>query len=102
MPISSPVTARLTFLSADRPRKQTDGIILMRQSCVLSSAEDAHVVCPDWSQRVILFERQGGLWCQATGEWKRNGQSQSAAVMVTTGDQITGNDFRLWLEADPR
>ena len=101
-PTAISATARLSFRSEDRPRRQTDAVILMRQSCVLSAAADAHLVCPDWSERLILFERSGGLWCQSTGEWKRNGQLQQSPVLVQTGDQITGADFRLWLEAEPR
>lgn len=57
--------ATLEPASTHRPVDHVDGLLLGAGPCVLGAEQDCHVVCPDWTHGVVLFERDGKL------HWKR-------------------------------
>ncbi|MBX3444339.1 MAG: hypothetical protein KF774_18195 [Planctomyces sp.] len=91
-------TATLEFVSRHRPSSRCDAIILMEQVCLLGPTEDAHIRCPDWSAGVVLFRRQGTLWCKGRGGLAVNGLSVARDVPLTDGSVLAGEDLRLRVE----
>lgn len=105
------LTVRLEFESQHRPAQRLDGVLLMDQTCILGPADDSHVVCADWERRVIIFRRDGKLWCKrgpATGpavagentdqELYVNGCRVSDAAPLRDGTIVTLGDARFRIE----
>lgn len=64
LPSPLSLSVRLEFDSHHRPARRIDGVLLLDQACILGPADDCHVVCPDWPRRIIIFRRDGKLWCK--------------------------------------
>jgi hypothetical protein len=103
------LTVRLEFDSQHRPAQRIDGVLLMDQTCILGSADDSHVVCSDWDRRVIIFRRDGKLWCKrgpATGpagadtdqDLFVNGCRVADAAPLRDGTIVTLGDARFRIE----
>ena len=58
-------TARLEFISRHRTQPSVDSILLMAESCVLGPKWQNHVVCREWANDVVLYRRDGELFCRA-------------------------------------
>jgi hypothetical protein len=91
-------TARLEFASRHRTQPSCDGVILLAESCLIGPAVSSHVVCPAWSQTIILIRRENRLYCRAEGEYQIDGKPQTGQAAVERGSQITGEEFAIKLE----
>jgi hypothetical protein len=98
MPNSLSRTAVLEFVSPHRPVKRVDGVILLEQVCILGPAEDAHVRCPHWQNPLVLFQRNGELWCKGASGMTLNGEPKNGEFSLTDGAVVTGDDLRLRVE----
>lgn len=96
-PNSLSQSAVLEFVSPHRPVQRVDGVVLMDQVCILGAAEDAHVRCPHWQNPLVLFRRQGSLWCKGTG-LSLNGAAAGPEFSLSNGAVVTGEDLRLRIE----
>jgi hypothetical protein len=104
------LTVRLEFDSQHRPARRIDGVLLMDQACILGPADDCHVVCHDWERRIIVFRRDGKLWCkrgapagQTFGgddaeELYVNGCRAADAAPLRDGSIVTLGDSRFRIE----
>lgn len=103
------LSARLEFASSHRPARRIDGIVMMEQTCLIGPTADCHIVCPDWEQTVILFRRDGKLWCKAgqgaggstaTAEDRLfvNGCQVESDAAVRDGSVVTGHELRFRVE----
>jgi len=92
-------TARIEFLSDHRPRRSIDGVILMHETCILGPAADAHVPCPDWPDSVLLFRRQGQLWCRSRLRLLVGEQFVGDGRPLRSGQTVVGAGLRFRLEA---
>lgn len=105
-PSALSLTARLEFVSDHRPERRIDGVLLMDQTCLLGPGADCHVVCPEWMQRIIIFRRDGRLWCKrggspATGQDEdlyMNGCRVTAAAPLKDGTIVTLGESRFRIE----
>lgn len=91
-------TARLEFMSDHRPVHGVDGVILMQDVCLLGAAGENHVCCPGWTEAVVIFRRNGALWCRSRGELFIDGRHSPAGGELRSGSVITGCDFRFRIE----
>lgn len=89
--IPSPLSrsARLTLVSGHRPAERNDGLILMAETCLLGPTSDQHIVCPEAAAPLVLFRKEGRLWCRSPEEWKLQGRSQTAAAPLPQGALVT-------------
>lgn len=93
-------TAVIDFASDHRPSRSIDGVILMDETCLLGPTADNHVVCPDWSETVLLFRKGGGFWAKAQSQIEIDGKLVSeSGGPVKPGSYVSGNDFGFRLEA---
>lgn len=101
------LTVRLEFESQHRPAQRIDGVLLMDQTCILGPADDSHVVCHDWERRVIIFRRDGKLWCKrgpaaspshADQNLYVNGCCATDAAPLRDGTIVTLGDARFRIE----
>ncbi|MFN9374538.1 MAG: hypothetical protein ACK6D3_21845 [Planctomycetaceae bacterium] len=91
-------SARLEFVSDHRPVRRADGVVLMSGTCLLGPGSDCHVVCPDWSQTVVLVERAGQLWLKGGAGLWMNGTRQEETVPLENNAVVEGDEFRFRVE----
>ncbi len=91
-------SARLEFLSRHRLQSAADGVLLMAESCVLGPSWKNHVVCRDWRHDLVLYRRDGGMYCRSGGDIEVDGQPCRGQSAVRCGSRIDGEDFSLSLE----
>jgi len=91
-------TARLELVSGHRTQPSADGILLMAESCVMGPKWQNHVVCRDWSSDVVLYRREGELFCRAMEPIEIDDQYCEGQGKVETNSHVAGSDFSLSLE----
>lgn len=91
-------TARLDVASGHRTQPSSDGILLMADSCVLGPKWQDHVVCRDWENDVVLYRREGDLFCRAMDGLEIDGQYCEGQGRLGRDSHIAGSDFSLSLE----
>jgi hypothetical protein len=91
-------TARLEFISRHRTQPSVDGILLMAESCVLGPKWQNHVVCREWTNDVVLYRRDGELFCRAMEPIEVDGRYCEGQARIEGNSQIMGSDFSLCLE----
>lgn len=92
-------TAVVEFLSGHRPMYSVDGILLMADNCLLGPGRGNHVDCPDWSEAIVLFRRDGRFWCKSRSNLFIDGDLSRAGGPIEPGSVVSGDDFRFRLEA---
>ncbi|REJ94216.1 MAG: hypothetical protein DWQ34_09055 [Planctomycetota bacterium] len=97
-PSALSASARLEFTSGHRPARRIDGVILMDQTCLLGPEEDCHIVCPHWEQKVIVFRRDGKIYCKSNAELFVNGGPVESAAPIRDGSVISGAELRFRAE----
>lgn len=91
-------SARLEFLSDHRPAISADGVILMDDTCLLGPTAENHIHCPDWTQSLLLYRREGGLYCKARDDLFINDCQTPGGGRLPPGTVVTGNSFRFRIE----
>jgi hypothetical protein len=91
-------TARLEFVSRHRTHPSADGILLMAESCVLGPKWQNHVVCPEWTGDVVLYRRDGELFCRAMEPIEVDGKYCDGQARIGPNCHVAGTDFSLCLE----
>ncbi len=92
-------SARLEFLSVHRPGLSVDGIVLMGDTCLLGPGETNHILCHDWPDAVLLFRRDGQLWCKSRMDLFLGDRHIQDGSPIENGDIITGPELRFRFEA---
>lgn len=91
-------TARLDFVSHHRTQPPADGVLFMAESCVLGPKLQNHIVCPQWSQDVILYRQKDEIRCRAGEEFEIDGQLCEGEGKLQPGSHASGDDFSLSIE----
>ncbi|MGC1273269.1 MAG: hypothetical protein WBC44_06145, partial [Planctomycetaceae bacterium] len=58
-------TATLVVASDHRTEPRYDGVVLLAEACVFGPGVDSHIRCREWEETVLLFRRDGRLWCKS-------------------------------------
>ncbi len=98
-PTALSATGVLDFVSDHRPAQTVDGIVLIHETCLLGPGPENHVVCSDWPDSLVLFQRQGTWRCKSRMNLAVDGRFVTDAHEVKAGSVITGDDMRLRIEA---
>jgi tetratricopeptide (TPR) repeat protein len=91
-------TARLELVSRHRTQPSADAVLLMAESCVLGPKWQNHVVCRDWANDVVLYRRDGVLYCRTTGGIEVDGRFCDEQTPVQRDSHVVGSDFSMTLE----
>ena len=75
-----------------------DGLVLLEQVCLMGPGADAHVPCLDWPVTVILFRRNGQLWCRSQDPIQVDGTEHTEACALSDGAVVGGNGWRFRVE----
>jgi len=92
-------TARLDFESHHHTHPSANSIVLLADACVLGPSSKSHVVCPDWPRDVVLFSRQGQLFCRTEGALEVDGSGRLHSAAITPHSRVAGEHFSFSLEA---
>jgi hypothetical protein len=93
-------TARLELTSNTRWQPLLSAALLMGESCVLGPELNCHIVCPDWTSKIVLF-RNGTQWmCRASEQAniQIDGKPVRAPFPLVSGQRITGDEISMTLE----
>lgn len=98
--VPSPLSAsaRLTFLSGHRPAERLDGVVLLAETCLLGPSAEHHIVCPGVRTPLVLYRREGGLWCRSAEEWRLEGRSLTGAAPLAPGALVTNESLTFRIE----
>jgi len=99
MPTVMSGSARIEFLSDHRPKHAVDGIVIMDETCLLGPHADNHVRCPGWKDTVLLYRKQGEVWCKARSDIFVDGRHIPGGGPVRAGATVEGQDIRFRWEA---
>lgn len=91
-------TARLDWISSHRSQPSADAILLMAESCVLGPKWQNHIVCRDWSRDVVLYRREGALYCRAMEGIEVDGKFCQGQQRLEWNSHVAGSEFSLSLE----
>ena len=91
-------SACLEFVSQHRPHFSVDGIVLMDDTCLLGPGTDHHVKCPRWNESLVLFRRDGLIWCKSPQPLKVNDTPLVGTGPVPDGAIVTGPEIRFRIE----
>lgn len=91
-------SARLSFLSEHRPAGTVDGVVLMAQTCLLGPGPENHVRCPQWPSSLVLVRGRRGLAVKSRKELFVDGSLVTGLTPLTSGQVVSGTDFRFRLE----
>ncbi len=94
-------SARLEFVSHHRTYPKADGVLLMAESCVLGPKWQNHVVCRDWRGDVVLYRRDGDLYCRAMDSLEIDGRLCDGRGQIHQNSHVSGTDFSMSLEELP-
>ncbi len=97
IPTPLSATAIIQFVSDHRPVHSVDGVILMQDTLLLGAGGDCHVRCPQWTENVVVFLKDGDFWCKSR-DGKINGASGKAQKMKP-GKVVNVNEINFHLEA---
>jgi hypothetical protein len=92
-------TAVLEFVSEHRPTHSVDAVVLMDETCLLGPGQENHVRCPDWSETVVLFHRNGQFHCKSRADLFVDGDILQEGTPLEAGAVVSGPDLRFRLEA---
>jgi hypothetical protein len=90
------------MFTAGRTPASVDGIVLLDEVCLLGAGSDAHVPCRDWEQTVILFRRQGQLWCRSQAQIEVDGEAVTTGRPLSDGAIVGSAGWRFRVEAVPK
>lgn len=92
-------SACLEFVSHHRPHSSVDGIVLMQDSCLIGPGTDHHIQCPNWEHSIVLFLREGEIWCKSPVPLNVEGEPLVGTGRVPGGAVVTGNEIRFRIES---
>lgn len=98
LPTALSNTATLDFVSDHRPAQHADGVVLMAETCLLGPGRENHIRCPGWPDAVVLYRREGELWCRGRGELSIDGKPATGGGVVAEGTTVAGDGFRFRME----
>ncbi len=94
------LTSTLAIESGHRFADGVDGVVLFQKTCLLGTGKQKHICCGDWSEDVILFERDKQLFCKtAKGKITLDGIPHDRIVKVHDGARLEGGDWSMRVEA---
>ncbi|MBS0263004.1 MAG: hypothetical protein JSS02_13750 [Planctomycetes bacterium] len=91
-------TARIDFLSDHRPARAVDAIILMDDTCLVGPGTDKHIRCRPGQSALLLYRRDGKLWCKSREDVFVDGQHAPEGAELRSGSVVTGNELRFRIE----
>ena len=99
LPTALSASARLEFLSDHRPAHSVDGVVLMDDTCLLGPSGENHIQCLDWPGTVLLFRKDGQIWCKSRLDVFVADRHITEGVPLNSGDIVSGTDLRFRIEA---
>jgi hypothetical protein len=94
-------TARLDFVSHHRTQPLAHAVLLMADACVLGPEESSHVVCPRWTQELVIYRQGDGLACRMQGDFEIDRQPVRGRGPLSRSSHVSGEGFSLSLEELP-
>ena len=99
LPTALSQSAVLDFHSVHRPAQSVDGVVLMHETLLLGAGSGNHIHCPGWSSQVVLFLREGQLWCRSPSPLRIDNRTAGNPAPLGPDAIVSGTDFCFRVEA---
>lgn len=91
--------AALEFVSDHRPVYSVDGVVMMEETCLLGPGRDQHIICPLWTESIVLFRRDRQFWCKSRTPLAIDGQPSPDGGPIAPGAVVSsGSEVRFRIE----
>jgi len=91
-------SAVLDLPSFHQPSQSVNGVLLMTDTILLGPRSDHHICCPAWPGLIVVFRREGRLWCRSDIPFHLNDQPLLQHTELSDGAVISTDDFRFRLQ----
>ena len=91
-------TARLDFVSSHRTQPSADAVLLLADTCLLGPSLRCHVVCRAWNAAVLLYPRQGEIYCRTDKPVVIDGAVCPGGGRIGRYSRVEGDGFSFNLE----
>jgi hypothetical protein len=98
LPVPGSTTARLDLVSGHRLPTSVEGVLLMAETLVMTSSQQAHVSIAELKQPLVLFRHRDGLGIRHSGEIRINGQVSNGRTLLPANATISGEDIGFAIE----
>ena len=92
-------TAVLEFESRHRTFPWSDAVLLAGDTIVMGPQQRNHIVCPKWSEDVVLFRRLGKWYCKSKTKIQIDGVASTPDRALLGNSHIESQEFSFSIEA---
>ncbi len=93
------LSARLEFASAHRTQPYADAVVFLADTMVLGPDPRAHIVCPHWTDEVVVTRQDDQLFARASTGLMIDGVPHGRRGPLTLRSQVSGVGFAFSLDA---
>lgn len=93
-------SARITCMSPHRTVDRSDGLILVCDHVMLGQGAAMHIPCRAATDTLLLFQRQGNLWCRPLPDLLLDGQPVNHPQPLRHGSLLAGAGISFRLEVN--
>lgn len=91
--------ASLEFVSDHRPVYSVDGVVMMEETCLIGPGRDQHIICPLWSESIVLFRRDDSFFCKSRTPLAIDGKAAPDGGPIHPGAVVSsGSEIRFRIE----
>ena len=92
-------TAVLEFESRHRTFPWSDAVLLAGDTIVMGPARRNHIVCPKWTEEVVLFRRLGKWYCKSKTQIQVDGTTNTPDTVLSRNSHLDSQEFSFSIEA---
>lgn len=92
-------TAVLEFESRHRTFPWSDAVLLAGDTIVMGPEQRNHIVCPKWTEEVVLFRRLGRWYCKSKTQICIDGTANASGTELLGNSHIESQEFSFSIEA---
>ena len=92
-------TAVLEFESRHRTFPWSDAVLLAGDTIVMGPQQRNHIVCPKWSEEVVLFRRSGRWYCKSKAQIRMDGKANTPDTVLARNSHLDSQEFSFSIEA---
>ena len=92
-------TAVLEFESRHRTFPWSDAVLLAGDTIVMGPQQRNHIVCPKWTEDVVLFRRLGKWYCKSKTKIHIDGTINNPDAQLLGNSHVESQEFSFSIEA---
>ena len=91
-------TAVLEFESRHRTFPWSDAVLLAGDTIVMGPQQRNHIVCPKWTEEVVLFRRLGKWYYKSKAQIQVDGKKGTSDTVLSRNSHLDSQEFSFSIE----